>query len=335
MIFLFKIPKRGENGTTGTLSRIWFNYKDYDKEGKLKLIAKFSNENEEVKKYVHSFRLYEREVVIYKEMHKKFSIDLPKIFFSEIDMKSGDSLIIMEDLVEKNYKIGSIEEGTSLENLKSLLFSISKHHSQFWSYLPSQFCWLEESVFTNQIKERATKNFSVSKQKFLDYNKEILSSQLFKKLENYSIEKYYLNLPNLQRTLIHADLHLNNVFFNEKIERRDLIIDWQNVIFDICTRDIVHLVVTSLPSLFLKENFQVLKDFYFSSLQRFLSPTIFERETFEMYFLLSVEFQFYVVCVTSAYISTSKDMIYINRAKRTIERYLNLVEIVGLKNIFN
>jgi hypothetical protein len=88
----------GHMGMTGQLRRLRLSYDKAEAGAPRSLLAKFSALHPEVRATVHSIGFYEREIGFYHEFAADCPVRTPRCYFGEVEMDSGASLLLLEDL---------------------------------------------------------------------------------------------------------------------------------------------------------------------------------------------------------------------------------------------
>jgi hypothetical protein len=103
----------GRLGFAGQLWRLQISYDNPEPAAPTSLVAKFSALHPDVRATVHPMGFYEREIGFYRELAADCPVRTPRCFFGEIDMDSGASLLLLEDLTwmhNLNSPDGSLNE---------------------------------------------------------------------------------------------------------------------------------------------------------------------------------------------------------------------------------
>jgi hypothetical protein len=88
----------GALGFTGQLRRLRISYDKPEPGAPRSLVAKFSAPHPEARATVHSMGFYEREIGFYRELASVSPVRTPRCYFGEVEMDSGASLLLLEDL---------------------------------------------------------------------------------------------------------------------------------------------------------------------------------------------------------------------------------------------
>ena len=103
----------GQLGFTGQIWRLQIGCDKPEPGAPRSLVAKFSATNPEAREAVHSMGFYEREIGFYRELAADCPVRTPRCYFGEVEMDSGASLLLLEDLSwmhNLNSAGGSVDE---------------------------------------------------------------------------------------------------------------------------------------------------------------------------------------------------------------------------------
>jgi hypothetical protein len=88
----------GQLGFYGQIPRLQISYDKLEPGAPRSLAAKFSAPNPEAREMAHSMGFYEREIGFYRELAAECPVRTPRCYFGEVEMDSGESLLLLEDL---------------------------------------------------------------------------------------------------------------------------------------------------------------------------------------------------------------------------------------------
>jgi hypothetical protein len=119
-------------GQLGFTGQIWRLQICYDKPGPgapRSLVAKFSATNAEAREAVHSMGFYEREIGFYRELAADCPVRTPRCYFGEVEMDSGASLLLLEDL---SWMHNLNSAGGSVDESELVIREVAKLHAAWW-----------------------------------------------------------------------------------------------------------------------------------------------------------------------------------------------------------
>ena len=119
-----------EKGMTGQLARVRLDYDPHEPAAPRSLIAKCSAADPQARAMVHAMGFYEREVRFYAQLAARSPLRTPRCYFSAIDLASGTSLLLLEDLA--GARNGSWVAGCSVEEAELAVRTIAPFHAAWW-----------------------------------------------------------------------------------------------------------------------------------------------------------------------------------------------------------
>jgi hypothetical protein len=119
----------GEKGITGQLVRLQIGYDRQEPDAPHSLIAKFSSPLPEARAELHLMGFYEREVRFYEQLAGSTPVRTPRCYFSHVDLKSGLSILLLEDLAETN---GDSVKSCTLTEVTGVLEALASVHARWW-----------------------------------------------------------------------------------------------------------------------------------------------------------------------------------------------------------
>ncbi len=121
-----------EKGMTGQLARVRLAYDAAETDAPRSLIAKCSAADPQARAMIHSMGFYEREVRFYEQFAARSPLRTPRCYFSAIDLGSGASLLLLEDLASA--RNGSWIAGCSLEEAELAIRELAAFHAAWWEH---------------------------------------------------------------------------------------------------------------------------------------------------------------------------------------------------------
>lgn len=180
-----------------------------------------------------------REVRFYQEIAPHLDLDIPKIYYTEID--DHDFVIIMEDLGEVKQRM---LKPLDTEELETAVRSIAKLHAAFWNSPALEADWL--SPVADGDDESRQDNF-----RSMNHALELLAESpedtsyveacIHRLIDLLPKAPKVTPLPN-PITLAHGDFHGNNIHIHED---QVTIFDWQLVAKGTPAMDVANLIASS------------------------------------------------------------------------------------------
>jgi hypothetical protein len=120
----------GKLGFTGQIRRLQISYDKPEPCAPRSLVAKFSATHAEARAAVHSLGFYEREIGFYRELAADCPVRTPRCYFGEVQMDSGGSLLLLEDL---SWMRNLDSAGGSVDELELVIKELAKLHAAWWN----------------------------------------------------------------------------------------------------------------------------------------------------------------------------------------------------------
>lgn len=247
-----------ETGFTGVVARLELTYDREEPGAPASLVAKFplaaresgSSYREAVANDPAGSRAYAercaREVSFYRWIGTD-AAGLPRVMFAESDIESGWILLLLEDLSDG--EPGDALRGCSPEQAWAVLREIATVHAAWWedpaierqAWLPQWGATL--AVQAERFRERAGP--------FLDRYGERVPAELHELIRLFErrFETVLAPLTQGPKSIIHGDLHLDNIMFRPGVgSATAVIIDWQGVSRGPAAVDVAQFIVGSLKA---------------------------------------------------------------------------------------
>jgi hypothetical protein len=119
----------GHMGLTGQLRRLRISYDKAEPVAPRSLLAKFSPLYPEIRTAVHAMGFYEREIGFYREFAADCPVRTPLCYFGEVEMDSGVSLLLLEDLT---WMRNLNSTGGGVDEAELVIRELGKLHAAWW-----------------------------------------------------------------------------------------------------------------------------------------------------------------------------------------------------------
>jgi hypothetical protein len=216
----------GHMGLTGQLRRLRISYDKAEPGAPSSLLAKFSAQNPENRAAVHSMGFYEREIGFYREFAADCPVRTPRCYFGEVEMDSGASLLLLEDLT---WMRNLNSAGGAVDEVELVIRELGKLHAAWWGDARlDQTPWLpmKGSLAPDERRVVLIQNWESFLGKLsIPVTEEVLSAGdlCTRYLSAVSISMY----TQSPRTLIHHDVQGDNLLVAGDGERSLAFVDWQ------------------------------------------------------------------------------------------------------------
>jgi hypothetical protein len=216
----------GQMGFAGQIQRVRITYDRAESGSPRSLAAKFSAPNPEARAMAHSMGFYEREIGFYREFAADCTVRTPMCYFGEVEMESGASLLLLEDL---SWMHNLKSAGGSIDEAELVIREIGRLHAAWWGDVRlDQTPWLQMKGM--MTPHEAPLVFTQGWERFLDklsvpVTEELLSAGALcaRYLPALAVSMH----TEPPRTLIHNDLQGNNLLVAEDGEPSLAVVDWQ------------------------------------------------------------------------------------------------------------
>ena len=233
------------SGQVGDCFRIILDWKQ-EKDSPSSLIAKCPAENQSSRDTARNLHLYEIETSFFKFLSPRCKARVPECYFDEYDSKTGDGILILEDMVSAK-QIPQMN-GCSKIEVSMVLKEAAALHKSYWNdeHLLS-YPWLTYSV-SDERKKFVTDLLPVAYPEWKKRYQGRISEDIFEMgdilFSNYS---EYSNVEEGPMTLIHGDLRLDNLLFTDE-NKRAILLDWQTAAVGLPLNDVAYFISTSFAN---------------------------------------------------------------------------------------
>lgn len=243
-----------EYGFTGLVGRAHLRYADDSSEGPRSLIAKLPMAGSvEVSGYravqerdpVRMDRYYERatrEVGFYREVGAAFA---PTMYYAASDDAARRVVLLLEDV--KGGRQGDVLLGCSAAEAAEVVEVLAPFHARWWEERAPRRSFPRSHLDLPGRQER----YALRVEPFLDRFGDALPADVIPIIRDLRLQLAAVAgaLYEGPETLIHADLHLDNLIFDPPGDQRSVIVlDWQTVSVGPPAADFAYFVSDSLAA---------------------------------------------------------------------------------------
>lgn len=246
-----------DQGLTGVVARFHLRYATPHRDAPSSLIAKFPLAHRAVdsayrmaqqRDAATARRYYERcarEVRFYQEVARQGALPVPRLFYGAVDEGAGTVAIFLEDLGAG--RVGDELRGCAPDEAAAVLAGLAPFHARWWADTKADhFPWLPR--WGGDYRARQERYDSQVPRFLARYGRDLPASvrNIVERLRT----RYGAVLAALDAapaTVIHADLHLDNVVFSPPGVASDaIVLDWQSVCRGPVVADVIPFVCRSL-----------------------------------------------------------------------------------------
>jgi thiamine kinase-like enzyme len=169
-----------------------------------------------------------REVAFYQQIAPLNTLPVPRLYYGAIDDATGRVILVLEDLHAA--RLGNALHGCSLQDTALVIDQLAHFHAQWWNHPQlDAFSWLPQWGGDTQIAQnRYIQLIDPFFQRFGSYVPKRVRAAIDALTTSYGAVRTRLRLS--PTTMIHADLHLDNVLFSPPgHEPGVMLLDWQSV----------------------------------------------------------------------------------------------------------
>lgn len=232
-------------GYTASVFRLKLDFDGQDDNAPASLVIKIHGDSPATRAYFEYQGIYEREVRFYQKLARTRTLPVPVCYAAEFDRDSGDFVLLLEDLSPGRQ--GDWEQDP-IGDIRIALGNLAQLHASFWGDpLLDKYEWI---VNTSNLQNPPpykglwADKLARVKQRYLDQ----LSPNV------WSIcDKWLTHWDDIMRcmsqdthTLVHTDVHLEQMFFPTAKLPRFVLFDWQNPSKSWAAEDVIHAIVCDL-----------------------------------------------------------------------------------------
>jgi len=249
------------------------SFKTITENGKIfSQILKYENkENNGLSIMAHKLKLYEREYYFYTNIASKININIP-FFYGVIKDDDVNVGIVLENLLEKKYKINLNLNLESIDVTLKIVNRMAKFHSHFWNKdLKKMFPELKNTndntfcpFFTDFINER----YELFQNKWFKILNKTQTDKCREMYNKFSVIQQKFSTDN-HLTFIHGDIKSPNIFYDLENDYEPYFIDWQHCSIGKGVQDLVFFIIESFDITNIKSIFHLTKHYYYKKLTEY------------------------------------------------------------------
>jgi aminoglycoside/choline kinase family phosphotransferase len=227
-------------GFTGVIARVQLQYADREETAPSSVVVKFPTatrdtpsayravQPQDVTTTRRYFDRCAREVAFYQQVAPMNHIPVPRLYYGAAENATGRVILMLEDF--HTARSGDALHGCSSQDAALVIDRLAKFHAQWWNHPHLEtFHWLP---LWGGDAQTAQDRYSQLVDPFLRKFGRRVSQPVRGIIEDLatSYGAVRLRLQQSPVTMIHGDLHLDNVFFHVLQHKPPVtVIDWQSV----------------------------------------------------------------------------------------------------------
>jgi HAD superfamily hydrolase (TIGR01509 family) len=296
-------------------------------------ILKYESEGSEklnnLSKIAKKIKLYDREYYFYTNISSQINIKIPKFYNLMIDKNGKNVGVVLENLLEKNYKNNLNLNEKSVDVTLTIIDRMAQMHALFWNKnLKKMFPELKntrDDIFypflCDFINDRY-ENFKMNWFPMLNENQRRICDEIYNNFND--VQKRLSEGNNL--TFIHGDVKSPNIFYDEENDNEPYFIDWQHCAIGKGVQDLIFFIIESFDINNIEILFHIAKYYYYKKIIEYgIINYSFQEYENDIYDAIS-----YVPFFTGVWFGTtpSDELIDKNFPYSFINKMFHLIEII-------
>jgi aminoglycoside/choline kinase family phosphotransferase len=169
-----------------------------------------------------------REVLFYQHLASLHPVPAPRLYYGAADEATGRIILLVQDL--STARPGDVLHGCSPEEAEQILQAIAPFHAHWWAHpRVKDFAWLPQWVGDPQVRQEGyNRQVGPFLQRFGQQLPPFIHEAIGRLRADYA--QVLTRLAEAPATLIHADLHLDNILFSPSGHNHPVtVLDWQSI----------------------------------------------------------------------------------------------------------
>jgi aminoglycoside/choline kinase family phosphotransferase len=196
-----------------------------------------------------TFHLYEREVRFFRELADHIGEGVPACYAGEIDLDTGDFVLVLEDLAD--YRPGDQAAGCGLADTERCIEVMARLHSAWWGATDSaQLAWVP-TVDGDLHRGGMVPAAEATWDPFIANFGHLVAPQLVDAGPRYlaALTGLHHQMGQGAQTLIHGDFRLDNLLFGDGPDQHSVaLVDWQGLIISKGVHDLAYLLTQNVQT---------------------------------------------------------------------------------------
>jgi hypothetical protein len=188
--------------------------------------------------------LYGNEARFYRDLSRTLGINVPDHYYAALDAAGGGGLLVLEDLLARKARFGSMTSPVSVETAREVLDMQARYHARYWKTGAAELDWLSTG---GAIDKDGVVDM------FLGFWDASMTLPRFEAVTTPlrdrdriadAMHRLWEEAAAASPCLVHGDAHLGNLFLEPS--GRAGYLDWQTVMRGPWAHDVASFLVPAL-----------------------------------------------------------------------------------------
>lgn len=210
------------------------------------LVVKCATPAEANRAVAMTFRMYEREVRFFQLLADRLPEGIPRCYYAEIDLSTGDFILLMEDFF--GYRQGDQAAGCDVPDAELGIDAMARLHAVWWGATDrAEFAWVP--TVDGELHRMMVPATAGSWDPFIAKFGHLVAPEIVEVGPRYlaSLADLHTRMGQGPQTLIHGDFRLDNILYGVRPDQhRIALLDWQGVIVSKGVHDLAYLLSQNL-----------------------------------------------------------------------------------------
>jgi hypothetical protein len=185
------------------------------------------------------------EVSFFRDLRPRLQIRCPQSYYQAVDEKTGNGVVLLEDLATRHARFGNVAEAVSADTAAKVLELQARIHARFWqSDELDQFKWLSSggSIARDGVIDIFLGLWDGSES--LPRFGAVTGALRDRKLVRAALYQMFELARRMPVCLVHGDTHAGNLYFED--DGLPGYLDWQQIMRGPWAHDVASFIVTAL-----------------------------------------------------------------------------------------
>ena len=228
-------------GTLSETARATFVYNAPPQSFPTSLVCKFNRTSEAISQANKRLGFYEREIETYRFLATQDGLSVPKIYFASMSPDGASSNVVLEDLTGRT-RPGDQVKGCGVEDAEAVLSSIGEIHSRFAGQPAPEW-----TLDRTRLGDVLATSYRLGADALRDFLGAALTKEEYAVIDRFGeLYETWAAIPPAFPTVLHGDLRVDNVLFEDGDSVRAWLIDWQMTAFGSPQFDLAYFLTGSV-----------------------------------------------------------------------------------------